>query len=471
MREVILKEDIHQLRMRTTKLERFVYGLFFFGQNLFYMLIFLYLSFFYTEVVLIDSKVVGLIFLSTRVWDAINDPLLGIAVDRFRLKSGKFIPWIKASTYLLPIIVVMMFSVQVSMAMPIKIFLAAISYLLFGMAYTLNDSPAFSLATVMSDSVHERGMLIAYGRIAAAIATLLIAVTVIPIVKNIGWLFLGTTISVFGFLTMLPLSFIAKERYVQTTTQFLSLQKMMHYIKSNRYLLVFLTAFLIASSLNFVESMGTYVAKYSFQNEDLISVLGAIGILPLLIVPFFISQLMKKLDKLTILLFSIVINIVFSILNYLGGSENFILFAVFAVFRSIGLGGFITLAYMFVADCIEYGAYKNNHRAEALTFSLQTFSTKLSAALSGAIPLFIFGLFGLNANIPAAEQTKAALHSVWFSFTVIPAIGMTFTIPLLVLGYKLRDKDIQLMVLLNQNKKISTSEKEYLIQKYGEQAK
>lgn len=457
--------------LRTTKLERFVYGLFFFGQNLFYMLIFLYLSFFYTEVILIDSKVVGVIFLTTRVWDAVNDPMLGMAVDRFRLKKGKFLPWIKASTYLLPFVVVLMFSLQVTMAMPVKIFLAALSYLLFGMAYTLNDSPAFSLATVMSDSVHERGMLIAYGRIAAAVVTLLVAVAVIPIVKEIGWFYLGVTIAIFGFVTMLPLSFIAKERYVQEATKSLSFKEIFQYIKSNRYLLVFLIVFLLASSFNFVESMGTYVAKYSFQNEDLISALGAIGILPLLFVPLFVSKLMKKFDKLTILLASIVLNIVFSILNYIAGSENFVVFAILAVFRSIGLGGFITLGYMFVADCIEYGAYKSNYRAEAVTFSLQTFSTKLAAALSGAIPLFIFSWFGLNANIPAAEQTEVALHSVWFSFTMIPAIGMLFTIPLLVFGYKLRDKDIQLMVLVNQNQKISESDEAYLKEKYGEKGK
>lgn len=458
-----MHQDIH----RTTKLERFAYGLFFFGQNLFYMLIFLYLSFFYTEVILIDSKIVGLIFLGSRVWDAVNDPMLGMAVDRFRLSKGKFIPWIKASTYLLPLIIIGMFSLQVTMTTHVKIFWVALSYLLFGMAYTLNDSPAFSLSTVMSDSVHERAMLIAYGRIAAAIVTLLVAVAVMPIVKIIGWFYLGVSIALLGFITMLPVSFIAKERYVQQTKQSLSFREILQYIQANRYLLIFLIAFLLASSLNFVESIGTYVAKYSFQNENLISLLGAIGILPLMVVPLFINRLMKKFDKLEILLFSIGINIVFSFLNYFSGTENLIVFSLFAVFRSIGLGGFITLGYMFVADCIEYGAYKSNYRAEAVTFSLQTFATKLSAALSGTIPLFIFSAFGLNANIPPAEQSDIALKSVWFAFTVIPAIGMFLVVPLLMFGYKLRDKDVQLMVLINQNKKINGEDKKYIENKYG----
>ena len=79
----------------TNRLERLAYGGYFMGQNLIYFLVYQFLMLFYTDVVGITAGAVGTMFLIARIFDAVNDPIMGIIVDKTNLEGGKFIPWIK----------------------------------------------------------------------------------------------------------------------------------------------------------------------------------------------------------------------------------------------------------------------------------------------------------------------------------------------------------------------------------------
>lgn len=451
---------------KTTKKERTSYAMFFLGQNMFYMFVYFYLSFFYTEVALIPAGAVATIFLVARVWDAVNDPMMGVIVDRSRWKSGKFIPWIRLSTILLPFSCILMFAVKSEMTSGTKIAFAAVTYILFGMIYTVNDAPAFALSTIMTDDVTERSTLMSSGRLCATCATLLAAIFVKPLANRIGWMGVAIVIAVWGVVMMTPVCRNARERFKNQAEGSLSLKEIVSYIKSNKYLLIFLAAFLLGSSLNFATSMGTYVAKYSLGNENLVSVISLICMAPMLVVPVALPRLMKRYDKKSILIVSLIINIVFSTALFIAGSENTALFLILSFGRCLGLGGFTTMSYMFVADCIEYGTYKTHKRAEGITFSLQTFCTKMSGAVAGAIPLFVFSVTGLNSSVPVAMQSKEALDAVWMTYTLIPVLGMIGVLLIIVFAYKLTDKDVQRMADINHGIAVDEKVRCELEQKY-----
>ena len=109
----------------------------------------------------------------------------GAIVDKCNFKQGKYLPWLKFVTYFVPLTLFFVF-ININATYNVKLIYAYISYIVWGMVYTVSDAPLFSLSTVMTDEIYERDKLISYGRLAAAIAAISSAVFM-SIKANLGW--------------------------------------------------------------------------------------------------------------------------------------------------------------------------------------------------------------------------------------------------------------------------------------------
>ena len=198
-------------KLRTSRVERASYGSYFAGQNLILIIVLQFLMIFYTDVVGLPAAAVGTLFLVARIWDAINDPIMGILVDRIHFKSGRFKPWISIAVFLLPLATILLFQ-NIGDTISTKLIYAYATYILWGMLYTVSDIPIFALATVMSDDEGERVNIIAIGRLAAGIGALVGVVIIAPLSQSIGWSFASIVIAVIAFLLMLPVKYKAVER-------------------------------------------------------------------------------------------------------------------------------------------------------------------------------------------------------------------------------------------------------------------
>ncbi len=120
--------------------------------------------------------------------------------------------------------------------------------------------------------------------------------------------------------------------------------------------------------------------------------------------------------------------------------------------RAIGFGGYNILLFLFVPDLVEYGHYTTGERQEGICFSLQTFMTKLTAAIVSSLSLVILGWFGFasaNADSVTGVVDAAAGQGFWIVFTLASAVGSVLALPVLMRFYLLRDSDVQLMSLCN----------------------
>jgi Na+/melibiose symporter-like transporter len=113
---------------RTSRKERISFALFMAGQALFNSFVGSYVQVFFTEAG-ITAMTVGVIFLVARVWDAVNDPLFGAIVDKSHLKGGKFLPWLKISSVLVPLFMLIIFAMPVSISPGVKVLWASIAYI------------------------------------------------------------------------------------------------------------------------------------------------------------------------------------------------------------------------------------------------------------------------------------------------------------------------------------------------------
>lgn len=432
---------------QSTKKEGIAYTLYFFGQNVFYLFITLFIQVYFTDIG-ITAATVGIIFLIARVWDAINDPLFGIIVDCSRLKSGRFLPWIRFATFLIPVFSLLLFLVPSSLPILAKSLIAGGLYILWGMSYTICDVPIFALSTAMTGNIQERTTLISRGRIAAVCGLFLVNIGAPMLLPILGWFPLALVFSILGCIFMMPISFTAKERLINDAKP-ITLKEILGYLTGNKYLLIFYGAMIVASITNMTQTMGLYFARINLGDGALFTPIMVSSMVPMLLVAFIIPLLTKKFDKIYLYMFGLAISVIFSVLSYFVGYQNFIPFIILSAIKGLGQGFTMVMMFMFSADCVEYGTYKTGTRAEGITFSIQTFATKMFGALSGALGMLLLAMFGFleGANV---VQPDSAVDGIWFMYSLLPAFGNIVAFFILLFLYKLKDKDVQIMADVNQ---------------------
>ncbi len=432
----------------TTGGERFSYGLYFVGQNIFYVFIYLYLSVFFTDVGIPALTVAG-IALAVKVWDAVNDPIFGGIIDKVRFKKGKFLPWLRLSLIAIPIATVLIFAIPTSLSLTAKIVWAVLAYVLWDTAYTICDVPIFGLVTVMTDNQNERTSLMAIGRVAAMVASMVVALGVPSVREAIGgWLPTIIILSVVALITMVPVCFKAKERIQpQENEKGVSFKEMFKYLGKNKYLLLFYLALFISYSTNIASTLGMYFARHCLGAEKMQSLLSLASLIPSIVLGMFIPKICKKVDKFVLYFWSTVAVIGLGLIQYVIGYSNVGIFMVLTFLRGLPLGITTILMFMFTPDCAEYGRYKTGINATGITFAIQTFSVKLMTAVSTALTTFLLAMIGFVEG-EGAVQPEGFAGKLWFLYALVPAIGAAISLIILRM-YKLRDKDVQVMAKCN----------------------
>lgn len=445
----------------STGRERADYGLYFIGQNIFYIFVYLYTATFLLDVG-IPAMAVTTAMLIVKIWDAVNDPIFGGIVDRVKFKKGKFVPWLKMSLVAIPIATVLMFAIPSSISGTAKLIWAVLSYMLWDTAYTICDVPIFGLVTTLTDNQAERTSLQAIGRVSAMLASMVVYVGVPSFREAIGgWLPTIVVLSVIALITMIPICFNAKERVEPADSeQEVGLKEMFSYLKSNRYLLIFYLALFIAYGSNIGSTIALIFSRICLGDESLQSVISLVGLVPAIVLGMFVPKICKKIDKFDLYFWSVVAMAVLGVAQYFIGYKNFGAFLVIMVLRGIPSGIWTVTMYMFTPDCAEYGHFKTGINATGIAFATQTFSVKLMTAVSTALGTFFLGLFGYVEG-EGAIQPAGFADKLWGMYTLVPTVGLIIAIPLLMC-YKLRDKDVAIMAKCNAGE-ITKEEAEKLI--------
>ena len=451
----------------TSPMERIAYGLFFLGQNILWGFAG-YVENFLTDIGIAAAKA-GAILLIPKIWDALNDVLFGYIVDRHVFKNGqKFMPWVRIGTAAIGLTTVAMFLIPQSMGDATKIALFLVAYILFDVAYTVLDAPAFAVTTVMTSDVDERTSVISIGKLWSMVGGVLATLLVPMIRPKLGWAAAGVVFVAVSVVLMVPMLFSVKERRSAETTaqENPSFKEMLHYLKNNKYLVVALIAMVILGLSSLEQKMAIYLGRICLKNESMSTYVGAGAAISVITVSAVIPSLAKKWDKFHIMCVGLAFAIVMNIANFFIGYDNLVVAIIMTALKCSGLGFWQVIIYMLVADTVEYGTYKSGTRAAGITFSLQTLASKLKGALIGSIILWSLSAVGFvegeNAIQPAGVE-----EGVWFLYSLIPVIGFSIALALLIPFYKLRTKDVQVMSKYNKGE-ISREEAEaVLAEKYG----
>lgn len=440
---------MNQLK-ETTKKERFSYFSYFLGQNILFILVSMYAMLFFTDYVGVSPAIVGVIFVIARVWDAVNDPLFGIIVDKSNPKKGKYKSWTSFAAILLPVLIVLMFWVP-NISMAGKIVYVSVIYIMWGMAYTISDVPAFSLTTAMTNNMEERNSLLSVSRLFPIIGGLLVSMTIIALTNAIGWTAGVAIVALISAILMNFMRFNVKEHHIAPNTG-VSIKKMIGYVLGNKYLLIYYAAFTVYSACNTGIFVNNYFAIYNLGSANYIAILSIINTVPMVIVALLASRLCAKFGKYKVTVTVCLLMIVTAILYFLVGYQSLPVVFCFSFINS-SLTGFMAVMYpMFTSDCIEYGMWKSGERATGISFSIQTFTTKLGQALASGIVGVLLSVIGYTAN---TAQNEATLKGIFIILTLVPGLGALLMLIIFGLFYKLRESDVEKYIKENASKEIA----------------
>lgn len=467
-------EKAPKVKSQVRPIEKISYGVYFFGQGIIFTIVSQYLMLYYTDYIFISPAIVTAIMFGGKIWDAVNDMLFGMIVDKVRFKSGnRFLPWIRVSTFLIPVSTVLLFLIDKDMSMGVKVTLAIVTYLVWDSAYTICDAPIYALNTAMTQNVKERGTIMTFSGMGGAVATALTTIVFVPYFNDHGFLNTSILIAVLGFATMIWIGVFGKERYRATDVhqeQSASLRDTWIYLKGNKYLLYFYAYRLISGSI--AVSMISYMSIYCLGSVEYTSKITLLSI-PLIAVLYLLSPfILKKFNKIHIYRFCVIGEIIVNFATWMIGYENktvtMMMCAIVLAFAILPLlcNGVIP------ADAIEYGTYKTGKRKEGITFAIQTFANKFTAAiatgLSGLVLTFLnfqAESYQVNGEVMLNLVPQSVIDGIWNANFLVPMIGKLVAIGFLF-AYNLKDKDVQIMSDVNAGKLTREEAETMLSRKY-----
>lgn len=429
-----------------------------------------FLKVFYTDVLKIAESKVASLFLVTRLWDAINDPMWGYIVARKKPNAdGKFRPylkWVSAPLGISAMLCFVDFS-RFTSNQTLILLCAYVTYIMFGMLYTGMNIPFGSLASVITDDPEGRTLLSTFRSIGGGVggaAPLLVAPLVIYKVTGTnaegmaiksadagGMLTFGVIMGVLAIIFYMACFKTTRERVPSEQDPKVDMKKTyLGMLKSRPFVSAALAGILISGQLQFA-SLNQYLYKNYFENTNL-SIVGTIAnYLPMVILILFMPKLVKRFGKKELCGFGTFFSALASILMFFivpkldritTGPAVFMLFLFI-----IGFGySFVSITnWAVVADVIDYQEYKTGLRSESAIYAVYTFCRKLgqTAADSGGLLLLsrVAGYDG--ATMGSRGYIPGVGEGILFVCTLIPAIVYTLVFVLMQFAYPLDKKRLE----------------------------
>lgn len=429
-----------------------------------------FLKVFYTDVLKIAESKVASLFLVTRLWDAINDPIWGYIVARKKPNAdGKFRPYLKWVSVPLGISAMLCFVdfSRFTSNQTLILLCAYVTYIMFGMLYTGMNIPFGSLASVITDDPEGRTLLSTFRSIGGGVggaAPLLVAPLVIYKVTGTnaegmeiksadagGMLTFGIVMGVLAIIFYMACFKTTRERVPSEQDPKVDMKKTyLGMLKSRPFVSAALAGILISGQLQFA-SLNQYLYKNYFENTNL-SIVGTIAnYLPMVILILFMPKLVKRFGKKELCGFGTFFSALASVLMFFvvpkldrltTGPAVFMLFLFI-----IGFGySFVSITnWAVVADVIDYQEYKTGLRSESAIYAVYTFCRKLgqTAADSGGLLLLsrVAGYDG--ATMGSRGYIPGVGEGILFVCTLIPAIVYTLVFVLMQFAYPLDKKRLE----------------------------
>ena len=412
--------------------------------------------YFYTDIIGMDAKIVAVIILIAKIWDFINDPMMGALVDRTRSKEGKCRMWLKYMSVPGGVILALNFIVP-ELAATGKIIWVAITYTLQGMASTALMIPQNTLMSRITVDPAERAAINGYRGYFSVAANLIVGSFTIPFVTMAGGGDMRKGFAVFGLVCGVLYAINYLIVYACTkgyepiestevvaangTAERAEKVKFTEVLSNWPWLVVLLAYFCTMIAASVSSSTGLFYAQYNLGDINIYSVMNFIGIAGALVVYPILGKLVKKFGNAKLVFFGSLIAAVAYLFRFLTADANIWIIYVGYLFGNFGQSLATCVVMLVVYDSYIYMHHKTGKPVpEALLVSGYSVSYKVGMALATPIAAWLLGTVPYIAN--AAEQEASVLRLFFYENTLLPAASFVISglMGLLLIKF---DKQIQ----------------------------
>ena len=456
-----------------------------FGQNLIYNIVATGLYFYFQNVICLPAMALGWIMTIARIWDAINDPMMGTIVDKTHSKWGKCRPYLIIFPAIIGLVTILAFlngnyaTADTTTQKVLIVAWAAISYIAWGMCFTVCDIPLWGITSLMTEDENDRSKILGLARMVAGVGG--IGVLVVQIAQAVAGAFGGdmqkgfiVTVIIMTVVATILFEFaglFTKER-VDKSERSYTFKENFKIMFGNKPFRQILISGILRSPIQLLMIVAMTLVTYYYANGNIMNILvynddGSLAGINVKILiglgcvaaGLFVGQfvamgvtplIIKKVEKKTLYnVYSIAgavpYALIFVFYKVSGGdlTTTFwsIIIGICMLFGSAAFGGINVLQSVMIADCVDYEEYYNGVRTDGVFFSGQSFITKLAAGISTIVSSAVYAIVGYSgANVDklnkAIENGASFLtydggtgagkyaEAMFFLISIPPAIGM-----------------------------------------------
>ena len=427
------------------------------GKDMVYALSASYVMYYYQDVLGLSATFVGLILMIARIFDAVNDPFMGVLVAKTRTRWGRFRPWLFSGTVLNAVVLYALFAAPKVEGTALMVYFT-IAYILWGVTYTMMDIPYWSMIPAVTRTPAERESLSVVGRTCAGVGSAIVTMFTMLLVG-----FFGGSSERQGFKTvalLVSVCFVAAEvlccllfkEKSKAESKVASIRQMFTALfRNDQAMVVVASIILINCALYLTANFIIYFFKYDFGGQGwktsytLFSTVG--GAMQILGMMVLYPLLRKKLNNTQVFAVSLAAALVgygvLLMLCLLGLGGNLVLLCIPGGLVFACNGMLTVLTTLFLSGTVDYGELQTGRREESVIFSMQTFVVKAASGVSVFLTGIGLDLIGLVGNTdetgPVAAQSARTLLGLRLMMTVLPIALLIGAMLLFSRKFKLTD--------------------------------
>ena len=416
------------------------YGVGAIGLDLSYGMFYSYLSYYLSSVLGLQEGFLLLITPLARIWDGINDPMMGTIVDNTRTKHGKYRPWILIGAICNAVVLFLLFTSFGMSGLPLYIYIG-VMYILWGMTNTMADIPYWSMIPSFTSEEKERNLVATVARSFSGIGQGIISILtpkLCPLLSSGITDAKGYSASGFSrwagicgvalvFFALVCVLITKETNVVYGEKKKFSLKQIFNVIKSNDQLVVFIVFAMLSNAGWYLTSS---TAVYYFTDalgdpglQSTFQLIGTVGsVLGLLVVPV-LTKWFSKRQTYTISLCTAIAGYALMLITGPVLKLNVIIMDVCYILASVGVSSMFVSQTIFLADIVDYGEYKNGERSESITFSMKGFLQKMAYTMQTIVLFGGLGLMNYNeqitANVGLNDTTKTGIGVICFGVPML----------------------------------------------------
>ena len=406
--------------------EKLAYGLGDTASNFFFQTFNIFLLYYYTDVFGLSASAVGTMFLFTRIFDAVTDPLMGVVADRTQSRWGKFRPYLLWMAVPYGVCGFVMF-LNPDYSPEGKLVYAYLTYSAMMLAYTAINIPYSAMLGVMSGSSEDRTSLSTYRFVCAFSAAFVIGGFVLPL-KNylgggndaVGFKYTMALFAVVSVALFLYTFRHTRERVPMPPEQNPSLRRDLKDLLGNGpWLILFLAAFLTLANEGLRNASIIYYFKYSVGDESQFPLFSMVGTLVFIGGALSTKLFTRRFERRSLMIVLTTVNALAMAAFYFVDPQEIVWLHVLNIIGAFAAGPTPAIVWSMYADCADYGEWKFGRRSTGLVFSAAVFAQKIGIAVGSALLGWLLDFHGFVAN---AVQTPRAIHGINLVFSLLPGL-------------------------------------------------